>query len=353
MFVINGRFLTQKPTGVHQYAMNICNTLYDMGVDFYVARPKEINPNYDIRFKTVECGSLKTHMWEQFSLPRYLKENGNPLLISLTGCGPLNYDNQIMTIHDVSHERHPEWFSKNYFRFYHFMMPRIAKKAHAVITVSEFSKDEIVDTLKISPAKIFVVHGDVPRHISLSEEDVLNYKRPENSERYILAVSSMDPRKNFLRLVEAFKNISDKSLKLYIVGMQFKAFNTPDLKKLVDENVVLPGYLSDEKLFEMYRNAQFSLYPSLYEGFGLPPLESMTFGCPVIASDIPAIREISGDAVLYVDPYNTDDLTEKMEQLLVDENLRSELQKKGLKQIKKYSWTKSVDRLLGLANKYS
>lgn len=349
MFVINGRYLTQKATGVHRYAFEICNKLHEMGADFHVAVPKEIHPDYKFSFKVVKCGSLNTHLWEQISLPRYLKRIGSPLLISFTGCGPLNYSNQIMTIHDVSHERYPEWFSKNYYRFYHYMMPRIGKKAHAVLTVSEFSKKEIVDTLGINAEKIHVVHSNVPFHNKPSKEEILSFTRNPEAERYILAVSSMDPRKNFIRLVEAFDKIKDKSVKLYIIGMSFKAFNTPDLQKLIGENVHLPGYIPDEKLQTMYQNALLSVYPSLYEGFGLPPLESMTYGCPVINSDIPALREVSQDAALYVDPYNVDDITQKIEQLLVDEPLRKELQEKGLLQIKKYSWDKSAKQVYELA----
>lgn len=349
MFVVNGRYLTQKATGVHRYAFEICNKLHEMGVDFHVAVPNEIHPDYKFSFKVVKCGSLNTHLWEQISLPRYLKRIGSPLLISFTGCGPLNYSNQIMTIHDVSHERYPEWFSKNYYRFYHYMMPRIGKKAHAVLTVSEFSKKEIVDTLGINDEKIHVVHSNVPFQNKPSKEEILSFKRNPEAERYILAVSSMDPRKNFIRLVEAFDKIKDKSVKLYIIGMSFKAFNTPDLQKLIGENVHLPGYIPDEKLQTMYQNALLSVYPSLYEGFGLPPLESMTYGCPVINSDIPALREVSQDAALYVDPYNVEDITEKIEQLLVDEPLRKELQEKGLLQIKKYSWDKSAKQVYELA----
>jgi glycosyltransferase involved in cell wall biosynthesis len=352
MFVINGRFLTQKATGVHRYAFEICNKLHEMGIDFYVAIPKEINPDYKFDFKTVVCGSLKTHLWEQFSLPRYLKKNGNPLLISFSGCGPLNYNNQIITIHDVSHERYPEWFSKNYCRFYGYMMPRIGKKAHAVLTVSNFSKQEIVETLGIDPEKIHVIHSNVPFHDKPSAETILNYKPNPESEKYILTVSSMDPRKNFIRLVEAFNNIEDKNIKLYIIGMQFKAFNTPNLQKLISNNVVLPGYISDEELMKMYQNALFSIYPSLYEGFGLPPLESMTFGCPAIVSDIPALREVSEGAVLYTNPYEVNDITEKMNLMANDENLRMELRKKGLEQIKKYSWDKSAKQVWELAQKF-
>lgn len=352
MFVINGRYLTQKATGVHRYAFEICNKLCEMGVDFHVAIPQDIHPDYKFSFKTVRCGSLKTHLWEQISLPRYLKSIGSPLLISFTGCGPLNYDNQIMTIHDVSHERYPEWFSKNYCRFYHFMMPRIGRKAHAVLTVSEFSKTEIVDTLGIDAKKIHVVHSNVPFHEKPSYEEVLNYIPEEKSERYIIAVSSMDPRKNFIRLVEAFNQIEDKSVKLYIIGMSFKAFNTPDLEKLISENVHLPGYIPDDQLQKMYQNAILSVYPSLYEGFGLPPLEAMTFGCPVINSDIPALHEVSQDAALYVDPYDVKDMTMKINRLLKDNSLRDDLRLKGLEQIKKYSWQKSAGQVYDLVQQF-
>lgn len=352
MFVVNGRYLTQKATGVHRYAFEICNKLYEMGVDFHVAIPEEIHPDYKFSFKTVECGTLKTHAWEQISLPLYLKSIGSPLLISFTGCGPLMYKNQIMTIHDVSHERYPEWFSKNYYRFYHYMMPRIGRKAHAVLTVSEFSKKEIVETLNLDADKIHVIHSNVPFHNKPSKDEILNFERDSKVERYILAVSSMDPRKNFERLVNAFQKIEDKSVKLYIIGMSFKAFNTPNLQKLIGDNIYLPGYISDDALQNMYQNALLSVYPSLYEGFGLPPLESMTYGCPAINSDIPALREVSEDATLYVDPYDEEDITMKINQLLHDENLRKDLQLKGLEQIKKYSWEKSAKQVYDLAKKY-
>lgn len=350
MFVVNGRFLTQKPTGVHRFAFEICNKLHEFGVDFYVARPKEINSDYKFNFKTVQCGSLNGHLWEQISLPRHLKQQGNPLLVSFSGCGPLNYSNQIITIHDVSHERYPEWFSKSYYRFYHYMMPRIGKKAHAIITVSKFSKKEIEETLALPSEKIHVINCSIPSYHTYDDNTA---STAEQAERYIVSVSSMDPRKNFIRLVEAFNKIQDKSVKLYIIGMQFKAFNTPDMQKIMGDNVILTGYLDDQSLQKMYKNALFSVYPSLYEGFGIPPLESMSYGCPVIISDIPALKEISGDAALYIDPLSTADMSLKIERLIGDTELRKELSEKGKIQVQKYSWNKSTQQVLELVKQYS
>lgn len=353
MFVVNGRFLTQKATGVHRYAFEICNMLHEMGVDFHVAVPPKINPDYKFDFKTIQCGSLNGHLWEQINLPLYLKKIGNPLLISFTGCGLLNYNNQIITIHDVSHERYPEWFSKSYYQYYHFMLPRIGRKAHAILTVSEFSKSEIVDTLNLDSSKIHIVHSNVPFKDKPTDDEILNSPSNPDAERYIISVSSMDPRKNFIRLAKAFDKIEDKSVKLYIIGMKFKAFNTPDLQKLIGENIILPGYIDDSSLQKMYRNALLSIYPSLYEGFGLPPLESMTYGCPAIASDIPALREVSGNAALYVDPYDIDSITDGINKLLTNEKLRLDLRAKGLNQIKEYSWKKSAEQVYELAKNFN
>lgn len=352
MFVINGRFLTQKASGVHRYAFEICNELHNMGIDFYVVTPQNINPDYVFKFKTVACGTIQNgHLWEQISLPRFLKQQGNPLLISFTGCGPLFYRNQIITIHDLSHEVHPEWFSKNYYRYYHFMLPRIARKSHAILTVSEFSKQEIVSLFNIDANKINVVNSNVPFRSKPSKEELLSYSKPDSVEDYIIAVSNMDPRKNFSRLIQAFKQLKNKSIKLYIIGMKQKAFNDVNLEE--SSNIYLPGFIDDEKLKEMYQNALLSVYPSLYEGFGLPPLESMTFGCPVIVSDIPALKEISEDAALYVDPTNINDITSKIEELLQNDTLRAELRNKGFEQIQKYSWSNSAKQVLAIAQKYS
>jgi glycosyltransferase involved in cell wall biosynthesis len=196
------------------------------------------------------------------------------------------------------------------------------------------------------------VHSNVPFHNKPSREEILAYKPSADAEKYILAVSSMDPRKNFVRLVKAFNQIEDKSIKLYIIGMRFKAFNTPDLEELVGENIHLPGYIDDEALQLMYQNALLSIYPSLYEGFGLPPLESMTYGCPVINSDIPALHEVSEDAALYVDPFDVNDITNKINLLVKDGDLRQSLRLKGLDQIKKYSWEKSAEQVYELACKF-
>ncbi len=341
MFVINGRFLTQKMTGIQRYAFELCTHLHAIGVDFLVAVPQEINPDYRIPFNLLRIGSLKNHLWEQWSLARYLKKNGSPLLVNFSGSGVLNYPNQIMTIHDLAHERHPEWFSKNYVRYYHFMMPRVARNARAVVTVSEFSKQEITTLFDVNPEKIFVV----PNGVSLPIKETKSSPKPE---KYIVAISSLEPRKNFGRLIQAFLALKTNDVKLCIAGMKFKSFRDLPFEEWRNENVIFPGYLSDIELVNLYENALFSVYPSLYEGFGLPPLESMACRCPVLASRIPPVEQVCGNAVLYTDPLNISQMAAQMELLIRDPKLREELILKGTERVKKYSWKTAAVKFLEL-----
>jgi glycosyltransferase involved in cell wall biosynthesis len=153
-------------------------------------------------------------------------------------------------------------------------------------------------------------------------------------------------------LVEAFNGIGDKNVKLYIIGKQFKVFSTLKLQKEITKSVIFTGYLDESKLKDMYKKALFLIYPSLYEGFGLPPIEAMSFGCPVIASDIPAIHEICESAVLYTDPLSIEDMITKMNFMIENKDVRENFKQVGFKQVKKFSWTESAKQVFALSEKF-
>jgi glycosyltransferase involved in cell wall biosynthesis len=350
MIYINARFLTQTITGVQRYAIEISKELkllYDNKITF-VSPPNIIHFDIAKELNAKIVGEHRGHLWEQISLPHFLKKEGSPLLISFSGCGLLNYKNQIITIHDVSFRRHPEWFTKSYLHYYNFMIPRIAAKAHAIITVSEFSKGEIADVLGIEQNRIEVIYNAVSKNNKIQNFSNSNIFL----NNYILAVSSLEPRKNFSRLVEAFNGIGDKNVKLYIIGKQFKVFSTLKLQKEITKSVIFTGYLDESKLKDMYKKALFLIYPSLYEGFGLPPIEAMSFGCPVIASDIPAIHEICESAVLYTDPLSIEDMITKMNFMIENKDVRENFKQVGFKQVKKFSWTESAKQVFALSEKF-
>lgn len=242
-----------------------------------------------------------------------------------------------MTIHDLSFLENPSWFSRAYYWWYKIMTPLAVKTSKRLITVSEFSKREILRFYTFLKAEdIKVIYGAVD-----NETFHLQTQGETDNEHFALAVSSLDPRKNFNNLIEAFKHI--KGCQLKIVGSRNRVFTDDSQSNPSTEHIKYIGRVSDEKLTALYNKASLFIFPSVYEGFGLPPLEAMACGCTVLASDIPVIREICGNAALYFDPYNVDDIIRAITQYLCESDVIKEtIHKKGLANISRFSWEKSA-----------
>ena len=281
-------------------------------------------------------GTNKGVVWEQIDLPRYLAKNDSPLLINLANVAPLFYSNQIVTIHDLAFKVNPFWFSKKFVWFYNFLIPRIAKKARGVFTVSNFSKQEIIKYLHINEEKISVIYNSIT-----------DFPAEENKGNkygnYLLAVGSIDKRKNISGIIAAFDHLKNKKIKLLVAGDYNPIFKNKDNDGLKNHSQIkFLGRVDDVELRNLYQNAMLFIYPSLYEGFGIPPLEAMSYNCPTIVSDIGSLKEVCGDASLYIDPNSAEDIAEKIEVLVNDAALRNTLIEKGKLNIKKYSWEKSA-----------
>lgn len=341
MIVINARFLTQKISGVQRFAIEICRRLkieYGDNVKF-VSPANIINKCLAKDLDVILCGKNTGYLWEQYDLIQYLKNNGCPFLLNLTNTAPIFYKKNIVTLHDVAFKKNPSWFNFKFSAWYNVMIPSILEKATLIFTVSEFSKKEILKYFNVSKYKIFVI----PNAVSFEEMNTRNQAK----ENFILAVSSLDPRKNFKKLIEAFNKMnSDTHLK--IVGSENKVFSDQGLKEIIKSNsrIELTGYVTDQELINLYQSAKLFVYPSLYEGFGIPPLEAMYFGCPTLVSNLESLRETCSDASLYFDPDDIDDLSSKLVKLSNDHELQNNLIAKGFSQIKKFSWKKSVSLLI-------
>lgn len=336
--IINARFLTQQITGVQRFAIEISKALKKIRPSIqFVSPPDIIDQALAAELNVKIIGRNKGVLWEQIDLPVFLNKSKNPLLINLCNAAPLFYNNQVITIHDVAFIVNPAWFNKKFVLFYKFLIPRIAKKSKAIFTVSNFSKQEIIKYIKIEAEKIKVVYNSVSCFPGQGQAE-------NKYGRYILSVGSIDKRKNISTLIEGFNIVKDVDLKLLIAGDVNSVFNNKkniNLKKK-NERVSFLGRVSDAELSNLYLNALIFIYPSLYEGFGLPPLEAMYYNCPAIVSDIESLIEICNDASLYIDPNNPEDIARKIELLANDEFLRNELIKKGKQNIEKYSWEKSA-----------
>jgi glycosyltransferase involved in cell wall biosynthesis len=231
-----------------------------------------------------------------------------------------------------------------------------ARKALKIIAISENTKKDIMDCFGIEDEKIRVIYLGVDRQFSPqpdpNEADVLSkYNLPSG---YILNVGTLEPRKNLLRLINAYKMVAstrEPVPKLVIVGWQ--GWRNEDLGKLVRESgladqVVLVGYVPDDDLPTLYRNATVFVYPSLYEGFGLPPLEAMACGTPVITSNVSSIPEVVGDAGILIDPYNTTEIARAIASVLNNEELRESLRTSGLVRSRLFNWDKTARETLKL-----
>lgn len=339
MIYINGRFLLQNQTGVNRFAYQICKALCQLGVDFNILCPKgQILDCYDVSFFTISCfGPFKSHLWEQISLPLYLsRRKDKGVLLNFTGIGPILTKNKLITIHDLAFLVNPLWYSKSYAFLYKLLTPLAIKTSRHIITVSEFSKKEIQRFYKVPKDKITVIYNSAT---SLPKES--EYKNMDN--RFVLAVSSIDPRKNFGRLLNSFSLLNNKLLNLYVIGGNSKVFAITDYN--IDNRVKWLGRVSDKELRWYYEHAECFIYPSLYEGFGIPPLEAMSYGTPVIASNIPPLREVCGDAAIYVDPYDEADIARGIEIVCNDYDLRAKMIARGYARCDFFSWNTSARRL--------
>ncbi len=328
-FVVNGRFQGRRLTGVERYASEI---LHCLGTAVEVVKPSQ------------PLAGVQGHLWEQFLLPTRLGRNA--FLWSPANTGPLAVTRQAITIHDLSVLDHPEWFNANFRLWYMLLLPRLAKRARVVLTVSEHSRRSILRRFGLPEEKVVVV----PDGVNLNQFQPCDASAVRAKyglgERYVLFVGSLDPRKNLERLSQAMVLLSDvRNIELAIAGSWTNIFR-PVAVHASKRRIRLLGYVPDEDLPALYSGATFFIMPSLFEGFGLSVLEAMACGTPVIASHAGALPEVVGDAAMLVDPTSVEGIAEGMRQLLSQPERRAELKRKGLERVHQFSWERSAQQVL-------
>jgi glycosyltransferase involved in cell wall biosynthesis len=284
---------------------------------------------------------IKGHVWEQVYLPTQLHRK---LLWSPGNTGPLAVSRQVLTIHDAATLDHPEWFERKFALWYGALLPRLVRKVRAIITVSNFSKERIVRLTGVNAERVEVVLNGVDLRFRPADQQAVIEMREkfQLDGSYILFVGSLEPRKNLKLLLEAWQLGDFDGATLAVVGTSGHLFQKLQFDSIPD-GVRLLGRVDDEALPVLYSAAAGFVYPSVYEGFGLPPLEAMACGCPVAVSDIPAHREVCGSLAIYFDPFNPEDLSGRLDLLLrLDKPSRVSYAAEGLRHASGYSWERAA-----------
>lgn len=263
---------------------------------------------------------------------------------------------KVITFHDLSFERYPEFFSKKRQLWHKFINPRsLAEHSDLIIAVSNSTKNDLIQIYNIDSQKIKVIFSGIDKSFQpISDKNCLDiirnkYKLPE---KFILYLGTIEPRKNIEGLILAFNKLRQNSKikhKLVIAGEKgwlYKQIFNCASKINYKDDIIFTGFIEDKDKPAVYNLAEVFVYPSFYEGFGFPPLEAMACGTPVITSSVSSLPEIIDNAGLLVDPYNINEITEAMMQVILDKHLRESFREKGLERVKEFGWERCAKEML-------
>ena len=357
---VNGIYIQEQASGLGVVSQNLISELmnFDREFDFrlysYSSKlknlyPDKINPvdaaiSPDRGFK----GHLKRLIWYQTRLNWQLRQENTALFFSPATEGMLFPSvPQIIIVHDLIPLKYPE-ISPKWQYYYRYILPLVLKKCQKIICISEHTKKDLIAAYQINPQLINVVSLGFDRELFSPQID-LDILQKYKLNKYFLYVGDMRFYKNLGRCLEAFNRLPDKNCQFVITGKKDDFFY-PQIERQTQkleakERIIFLDYVPTADLPTLYSSAQSLVFASLYEGFGLPVLEAMACGCPVITSNITSIPEVGGDSVLYVDPYDEADIAEQMNNILGDRNLRQTLSQKGLERAQLFSWQQTAKEL--------
>jgi glycosyltransferase involved in cell wall biosynthesis len=345
---IDGRFLVQPVSGVQRYAQEIVQAL-----DRVLAMRKDMPPvrlltpprARRLELRTIaqeEVGRHSGHLWTQWDFARAAR---NGVALHLAASGAIAHRRAIVVIHDAAVFRHPELFSRNYVRL-HRIMGRILARTARLATVSHFSARELSGVLGV-PLDRIVVAPNGADHLKIAADESIVDRLGLAASPFFLVLGNITPNKNLAVAIRAIDRLAADGAKLIAVGrLEEHVFGQGGLPPKGD-NVILAGRLDDDEVAGLMSRARALVFPSLYEGFGIPPLEAMSNDCPVLASTAEAVREVCGDAVDYFAPHDDQALAELMAAALSDNgDWRDKRIAAGRERIDLFQWRNSAEILL-------
>lgn len=348
--MINGKFLSAAPTGVHRVADELVRHLDRLaarrpGAQWSLLCPRDAYRSLPL--ETIErrrVGVMTWQAWEQLELPAVARGG---VLVNLCNLAPLAHAACVTMIHDAQVFLTPDSYSAPFLAWYRFALPRIGAKAAQILTVSDYSRDRLAE-LGVAPKdKISVVHNGVDHFAAVVADPGIVAKLGLKPQGFVLAAAGAQKHKNLGVLFEAFNSPSLDHLTLVVVGGDAEpAFLAAGMKP--PKRCVFAGRISDSELRSLYENAACFAFPSTTEGFGLPPLEAMSLGCPAVVAPCGALPEVCGSAAIYAAPNDPADWVRAVLHLTAPGDERAERQRAGVARAGLYRWSESARKLLDI-----
>jgi glycosyltransferase involved in cell wall biosynthesis len=354
---INGKFLTQRMTGVQRFAENLVLALDRVAPAEWLARCVLLVPAgarvpalRRLRVRRAGPAALRGHAWEQLCLP-WAARDGR--LLSLAGSAPWLGRRAVATVHDAAVFDHPEAYTPLFVAWYRQLFHRLARSAAGLLTVSRFSQSRLAARLGTAADRWRIVPNGADHLRTVPAAPRALERLGLRPGAYLLAVGSRNPTKNLRALEQAFRGLGPAGVDLVLVGggdARVFAGGSAPMASLVETGtaarVLHTGVVDDGELRALYEGALALVFPSTYEGFGLPPLEAMACGCPVAVARAAALPEVCGEAALYFEPGSEGSLRAAIKRLLGDAALRERLREIGRTHAAQYSWDAAARCLL-------
>jgi glycosyltransferase involved in cell wall biosynthesis len=347
---INGRFLIQPQSGVQRFALETTRALVRRAERLGHPAPTVLLPPSGTAasatddFPTRIVGRRTGQAWEQLELPRAAQGGA---LINLANTAPLALRRQIVVIHDAGVFRRPETYDRKFRLWYKVLHPLLVRRGVTVVTVSEFSRAEISDCLHCPADTISLVSESGDHMQRLVPETSILTRAGLTPNGYVLAVGNLAAHKNLESLGQTARMLAQHGLTLAIIGgLDSEVFERA--KRALPQPANYVGRVSDAELAALYEAARCFVFPSTYEGFGIPALEAMGLGCAVVASRIPALAEVCGDAAEFCDPLDPADIAAAVERVACNQARLSSLQQRGRARAAAFSWDNTADQLIAI-----